>query len=110
MSRVFVSGARRLTTVRGPGSKAAGLANLLLAESPEFAALWNQHDVGIGPHEVKRYVHPEVGLLEFDCQTLHDHEQSHVLLIYTAVPGSESYRKLKRLWANNAQSVSTDLH
>nr|WP_221379059.1 helix-turn-helix transcriptional regulator [Actinoplanes polyasparticus] len=110
MSRVFASGARRLTTVRGPGSKAALLAERLLAESPEFAELWNRHDVSVGPHEVKRYVHPEAGLVELDCQTLHDPEQSHRLLVYTAVPGSESYRKLDRLSTLAARPVSADLH
>ncbi|MCM4078089.1 helix-turn-helix transcriptional regulator [Paractinoplanes hotanensis] len=110
MSRVFASAARRLTTVRGPGSKAARLADRLLAESPEFAELWNRHDVSAGPHEIKRYVHPEVGLVELDCQTLHDPEQSHRLLVYTAVPGSESYRKLDRLSTIAARPVSADFH
>jgi hypothetical protein len=72
------------------------------------AALWNQHDVGAGPLEGKRYVHPGVGLLELDCQTLHDPDQSHRLLVYTAGPGSESYRKLKHLSATSPQPVTPD--
>ena len=42
-------------------------------------------------------MHPEVGALELNCQTLLDPEQSHSLLVYTAVPGSESYEKLQLL-------------
>jgi transcriptional regulator with XRE-family HTH domain len=97
MSRVFVSGGRKLATVRGPGSKAARLAELLLAESSEFARLWNEHDVGASFDDVKRFIHPELGVLALDCQTLLDPGQSHRLLVYTAVPGSESYDKLKLL-------------
>lgn len=45
----------------------------------------------------KRYRHPEVGLLELNCQILLDPEESHTLLVYTAAPGSESYEKLALL-------------
>ncbi|WP_439332431.1 hypothetical protein [Saccharopolyspora antimicrobica] len=31
------------------------------------------------------------------CQTLLDPDQSHMLLVYTAAPGSESYEKLRLL-------------
>lgn len=55
------------------------------------------HEVGIPPREVKRYVHPEVGLLELNCQILLDPVHSHALLVYTAHPGSESHEKLELL-------------
>ena len=38
-----------------------------------------------------------MGLLELSCQVLLDPEQSHSLLVYTAIPGSESYEKLQLL-------------
>lgn len=96
-SRMYVSGLRAVLTLRGPGSKAARFAELLTAESEEFRALWNEHEVGIKPREIKRYHHPEVGSLELHCQILLDPDQSHSLLVYTAVPGSESYEKLQLL-------------
>ena len=40
---------------------------------------------------------PDTQGLEFECQTLLEPEQSHLLLVYTAVPGSESYEKLQLL-------------
>ncbi len=46
---------------------------------------------------MKHFVHPEVGPLKPECQTLLEPEQSHLLLVYTAVPGSESYEKLQLL-------------
>lgn len=96
-SRMYVSGLRGVLTLRGPGSRAARLAELLLAGNAEFRALWEEHEVGIRPREVKRYLHPEVGLLELSCQILLDPEVSHSLLVYTAVPGSESHDKLALL-------------
>lgn len=50
-------------------------------------------------------MHPEVGLLELDCQTLLDPEQSHCLFVYTAVPGSESHDKLRLLSVIGAQTL-----
>lgn len=96
-SRMYVSGLRGVLTLRGPQSKAAHLLELLTAESAEFRALWDEHEVGIRPREVKRYNHPEVGRLELNCQILLDPEESHTLLVYTAAPGSESYEKLQLL-------------
>jgi transcriptional regulator with XRE-family HTH domain len=97
LSRMYASGLRGIVTLRGPGSRAAHLADLLLARSAEFRRLWQEHEVGIRPHDVKRFVHPEVGALELNCQTLLDPQQSHLLFVYTAVPGSESHEKLQLL-------------
>lgn len=97
LSRMFASGLREVATVRGPGSHAAHIADLLLERSEEFRQMWSGHEVGIQPHEVKHFVHPEVGALELTCQRLLDPTQSHSLLVYTAIPGSESYEKLQLL-------------
>lgn len=95
-SRMYVSGLRGVVTRRGPASRAARLVQLLDSH-PEFRELWQEHEVGIRPKEIKRYRHPVVGLLELSCQVLLDPEQSHSLLVYTAVPGSESHEKLQLL-------------
>lgn len=98
-SRVLAAGLRQLVAVRGPGSRAAHLCDLLLADSEEFRALWDVHEVGLTFGEAKRLVHPDVGLMEVNCQTLVDPDQSHLLLVYTAAPGSESYAKMQLLTA-----------
>lgn len=97
LSRVFVSGLREVTVRRGRHSYAAHLADALASESEEFRALWDLHEVGLRPAPEKRFNHPEVGLLNLECQTLVDPEQSHLLLVYTAKPGSESHEKLQLL-------------
>jgi transcriptional regulator with XRE-family HTH domain len=105
LSRMFASGLRGVVTLRGPGSRAAHLVDLLLAHSEEFRIVWNDHEVGIRPHEVKHFIHPELGPLELNCQALLDPGQSHSLLVYTAVPGSESYEKLLLLAVIGAQGL-----
>ncbi|MCJ1684271.1 MULTISPECIES: helix-turn-helix transcriptional regulator [unclassified Rathayibacter] len=97
LSRVFVAGLREVATLRGPGSRAAELVDVVAERSEEFRALWAEHQVGLRPPATKRFLHPSVGLLELECQTLLDPEQSHRLLVYTAVPGSESAGKLELL-------------
>ncbi|MFI5894632.1 helix-turn-helix transcriptional regulator [Actinoplanes sp. NPDC051513] len=98
-SRVFASGLRRVRTLRGRNSRAAHLTELLLERSEEFRTVWSEHEVDVGFDDTKRVVHPELGDLELSCQSLIDPGQSHVLLVYTATPGSESYEKLQLLAA-----------
>ncbi|GAB3247182.1 helix-turn-helix transcriptional regulator [Kineococcus gypseus] len=106
LSRLYASGLREVVTRRGPGSRAARLAELVLARSEELRRLWEVHEVGLRPHEVKRFVHPQVGALDLHCQTLLDPEQSHRLLVYTAVPGTESHEKLQLLSVLGAQALA----
>jgi len=104
LSRLFASGLRGTLTRRGPDSKAARYTEQLLTESEEFRRVWALHEVGIRPSEVKHFVHAELGELELTCQALYDEEQSHALLVYTAVPGTESYEKLQLLGVIGALS------
>lgn len=105
LTRMYASGLREIATLRGPGSRAARYTDLLLAHSEEFRRVWDQHEVGIRPHEVKHFVHPQVGALELTCQRLIEPGQSHSLLVYTAVPGSESYDKLQMLAVVGAETM-----
>ncbi|MFD4355911.1 helix-turn-helix transcriptional regulator [Nocardia sp. NPDC058518] len=106
LGRMFVSGLREVATRRGPDSRAAQYTTLLLADCAEFRTLWNTREIGVRPREVKRFRHPEVGPMELNCQTLLDPDQSHLLLVYTATPGSESYEKLQLLSVVGAASGS----
>lgn len=105
LSRMFVSGLREIATLRGPDSRAASIAAQLMERSEEFRAVWDLHEVGIRPRETKRFVHPQLGELELTCQSLVDPDQSHLLLVYTAIPGTESYEKLQLLSVIGAQPV-----
>jgi transcriptional regulator with XRE-family HTH domain len=105
LSRLWVSGLREVAGRRGPKSRAAQMAELLLQESAEFHELWDAHEVGLRPGASKRFVHPELGALELACQTLNDPVSSQSLLVYTAEPGSESAEKLELLSVIGAQRL-----
>lgn len=105
LSRMHAAGLRELVTLRGPQSRAAQLAHLLLDSSEEFRDVWGRQEIGVRPREVKHFVHPEVGELELTCQRLIDPGQAHQLMVYTAVPGTESYEKLQMLSVIGAQTL-----
>ncbi|MBZ5737675.1 helix-turn-helix transcriptional regulator [Nocardioides mangrovi] len=104
--RAFTADLRAAYTRGGPGSPAAELVDTLLERSEEFVQVWSEHEVGVQRTKIKRIDHPEVGLLEVHCQNLYDVDQSQSLLVFTAVPGSESHEKLALLTVLGAQRVS----
>lgn len=95
--RNFVAGLRVTYVKQGPGSRAATVVETLLEESPEFAVAWSAHDVNSTHSYEKRLRHPEVGVIDVQCQLLNDPGQAQSLLVFTATPGSESYDKLQLL-------------
>ena len=105
LSRLWASGLRGVLSVRGRESRAAHYVDLLVERSAEFRALWERQEVGLRPRETKHFVHPELGPLELSCQTLIDPVTAHSLLVYTAVPGSESHEKLQLLSMLGSRAV-----
>ncbi|AGZ38915.1 helix-turn-helix transcriptional regulator [Actinoplanes friuliensis] len=97
--RVFTAQLRIAYARDGLNSRAAAVVDALRAVSPEFIAVWAEHDVTSLHTDQKRISHPQLGLLELHCQTLVDPDQSQALLVFTAVPGTESYEKLQLLSA-----------
>jgi hypothetical protein len=98
LSRSYTAGLR-IALGRDPDDpRARALVDRLLAESPEFAELWADHDVSWRPGaETKVFLHPQVGRLELECQVLTAESEAQILLVYTATPGSESAQRLRLL-------------
>ncbi|MFC1411219.1 helix-turn-helix transcriptional regulator [Streptacidiphilus sp. N1-12] len=96
-SRTFASQLRTAYVRSGQSPRSSALVRQLLAVSPEFAALWGQHEVGLAFDESKTIVHPELGELYLHCQALLAPDQSQALLVFTATPGTESAEKLRML-------------
>ena len=46
-------------------------------------------------------------MLELHCQMLQDPDQAQALLVFTAVPGSESYQKLQLLSVIGSQPLTS---
>jgi transcriptional regulator with XRE-family HTH domain len=107
-SRAQVASLRVAYGVLGPRSRAGELVRLLERESPEFAELWQRHEVGRRFEDHKVLLHPQVGALELDCQALFTEDQSQCLLVLTAPPRSESAEKLALLAVIGTQQLQPD--
>ncbi len=97
LSRGYVASLRAVHGRDRDDAEARELVDLLLAESPEFARLWEDHEVGLGHRADKRVVHPTIGLITLDCQILTAESQTERLVVFTAAPGSEDADKLRLL-------------
>ncbi|MFF4250454.1 helix-turn-helix transcriptional regulator [Streptomyces sp. NPDC001663] len=74
------------------------LIDELLATSPEFAALWPEHDVVEFRSSVRRYRHPDVGAFEVSYVRMAPAEAPWLSLIcHFPAPGSEDERRLRKL-------------
>lgn len=96
-SRAQVANLRVAFGIAGPSSRAGELVRALLKLSPEFANLWEQHEVVTRFEDHKTLIHPEMGEIELDCQALFTEDQSQALLVLTAPPRTESAEKLQLL-------------
>lgn len=105
-SRAQVASLRAAYGLLGPGSRAGEIVRDLQRRSPEFAGLWEEHEVGRRFSDHKVLLHPEVGALELDCQVLFTEDQLQVLLVLTAAPHSESDQKLRLLGVLGTQQFS----
>jgi len=95
--RVFTVEIRAAYTA-DPTGTAGEIVEALLAVSPEFAEVWRLHEVDITHHhDLKRYLHPELGELELYGRRLVDPDEGQELLVFLAQPGSPSEEKLRRL-------------
>lgn len=96
-SRAVVAGLRAAYGSMGPRSRAGEMVRALQKASPEFAGLWERHEVARRFEDHKTLIHPELGPIELDCQALFTEDQSQALLVLTAPPRTEGYEKLQLL-------------
>jgi transcriptional regulator with XRE-family HTH domain len=79
----------RSTLARYPADPAVtGLVAELRDGSPEFARLWERHDVQAAPTLTKTFRHPAVGEITLDCDSLTLTDRDQHLVLYTAPQGS----------------------
>jgi transcriptional regulator with XRE-family HTH domain len=99
----------RATLARYPTDPlVTGLVEELREGSPDFARLWERHDVQAAPMLRKTFRHPAVGEITVDCDalTLTDSDQ-HVVL-YTAPKGSRDADALALLNVLGAESLDAN--
>lgn len=107
-SRAQVAALRAAHGAMGPESRAGALSRDLLRRSPEFALLWEAHEVRRRFEDHKVLIHPELGPIEVDCQALFTEDESQVLLVLTAPPRSEAASKLELLAVLGTQQFAAE--
>ncbi|MFI6338805.1 helix-turn-helix transcriptional regulator [Streptomyces sp. NPDC050535] len=95
----------RTTLARYPTDTAVtGLVDELRDASPDFARLWERHDVQAAPVLTKTFRHPVVGEITVDCDSLTLTDRDQHLVLYSAPQGSPSAEALALLHVLGAQA------
>ncbi|MFK4082711.1 helix-turn-helix transcriptional regulator [Kribbella sp. NPDC020789] len=106
-SRLLVSMLRMTAAADGPKSYAASVAAALRKASPEFAEIWDRHEVVPAHSRTKHFRHPMVGEFDLYCEVINNADQQQILVVFTAEPGSESAEKLRLLTVVGSQAMSS---
>ncbi|MGO1052348.1 helix-turn-helix transcriptional regulator [Crossiella sp. CA198] len=96
-SRVHVADLRATVARRAKDKDVLEFVRALRASSAEFAELWDEHVVAVRRSDEKRFLHPEMGLIEVHCEILLTPEHDQRLLVYSAEPGTVSHDRLQLL-------------
>jgi MmyB-like transcription regulator ligand binding domain len=82
-ARSLVADLRAAAGRRSGDAEAAGLVDRLHAASADFRRLWAEHEVAVRRADRKTFLHPRVGPLLMDCETLVTPDQGQPLLVLT---------------------------
>ncbi|MGC9477979.1 helix-turn-helix transcriptional regulator [Streptomyces sp. WG4] len=105
-SRALVADLRAAAARRDAKDAEVGsMIRTLLTVSPEFAALWADHDVAFRRDDRKRIVHPTIGVIEVNCLNLFSEDGRQRLLWFTPAVGTESAGLLELLGVVGTQEV-----
>lgn len=97
VGRNHVADIRALAARRPDDQELSALIARVRAASPEFAELWERHDVEVHRVDHKRIHHPLVGTLDLECEVLFTAEGDQRLIVHRAEPGSSSQAALELL-------------
>ncbi|WP_055610138.1 helix-turn-helix transcriptional regulator [Streptomyces phaeochromogenes] len=81
--RRLVADLRAAAGRRSGDSTVSGLVDRLQAASADFRRLWAEHEVAVRRSDRKTLLHPRVGRLLMDCETLVTPDQGQQLLVLT---------------------------
>jgi hypothetical protein len=78
----------------------------LLAGSAEFRHLWETAEAGAWRSHTKTVLHPALGELVLECDTLHIPDCDQLLIVYSAEPGSAAAESLALLRVVGTQDLT----
>ncbi|MET7685993.1 helix-turn-helix transcriptional regulator [Streptomyces sp. NPDC005423] len=106
-SRVLVADLRAAAARRdAKDTEARSMIATLLDSSPEFAAVWADHDVAFRRDDRKRLNHPALGLIEVNCLNLFSEDGRQRLLWFTPAVGTDSAGLLDLLAVVGTEEVT----
>ena len=89
--------------LRATSSRRAGDADVaqfvraLEQASSEFAELWRLHEIGVRRSDRKRITHPEVGVIELNCEVVFTPDSALQVIAFFPVDGTDAREKLDLL-------------
>ncbi|NUP48808.1 MAG: helix-turn-helix transcriptional regulator [Catenulispora sp.] len=105
----FVADLRAAVARRGKhDEESRDMVAELQRRSPEFAELWNRHDVSVRRMDTKRIVHPALGIIHVNCLNLLAEDGSQRLLWFSPVPGTDAVEKLELLSVLGTQDLAAE--
>lgn len=96
-SRLHVADLRAAVARRGNDAAASALVRRLHDASPEFARLWERHEVAVRRTSRMRVLHPDIGAIEFDAEVLLTPAEDQRLIVFTPPPGTAAIEALELL-------------
>jgi transcriptional regulator with XRE-family HTH domain len=105
-ARQIVADLRATAGRRAGDPIVAGLIDRLRAASPEFARRWAEHEVAVRRADRKTFLHPRVGPLVMDCETLVTPDHGQELLVLTPAD-ADSRERLELLRVLGSQDFPT---
>ena len=94
-ARVHVADLRATWSRRRGDPDVDELVAKLQAASPEFARLWAEHPVAARRAETKRFLIPDVGCVQVDCEVLATSDEGQRLVLLSARPGTADADRLR---------------
>uniref|UniRef100_A0AAU2VNE7 Helix-turn-helix transcriptional regulator n=1 Tax=Streptomyces sp. NBC_00008 TaxID=2903610 RepID=A0AAU2VNE7_9ACTN len=105
--RQLVADLRAVAGRRSGDATVTGLIERLRAASDDFGRLWAEHEVSVRRADRKTFLHPRVGPMLMDCETLLTPDQRQQLLVLTPAD-PESRERLDLLRVLGTQSFPTE--
>jgi transcriptional regulator with XRE-family HTH domain len=107
-SRTYVADLRATWGRRSGDADVQELLAALLETGAEFRELWERHEVAVKRAQTKRVLHPLVGLVDLDCETMLTPDGTQMLVLLTPRPGGEARAQLDMLRVVGLQTMSPE--